>query len=164
MTSAHDLKISDRFMASTHDVLNQPPALENINLFTSDTALQEAVSREGARWASESLARFGQMAGQASYLELGQLANEHKPALDTHDRFGHRIDLVKFHPAYHKLMETAIQHGLHASPWTDPKAGAHVARTAMSYMQTQVEAAHGCPITMTFAAVPSLRLQPDLAA
>jgi putative acyl-CoA dehydrogenase len=84
--------------------------------------------------------------------------------LDTHDRFGNRVDLVRFHPAYHTLMKTAIENGLHASPWTDPRPGAHVARAARTYLQTQVEAGHGCPITMTFAAVPSLRTTPSLAA
>jgi putative acyl-CoA dehydrogenase len=92
------------------------------------------------------------------------LANKFKPELDTHDRFGRRIDLVRFHPAYHQLMKTSIEHGLHASPWTAPQAGAHVVRAAKTYLHTQVEAGHGCPITMTFAAVPTLRLQPELAA
>jgi putative acyl-CoA dehydrogenase len=98
------------------------------------------------------------------YLDLGIQANRHPPELDTHDRFGNRVDLVRFHPAYHTLMKTAIENGLHASPWTDPRPGAHVARAARTYLQTQVEAGHGCPITMTFAAVPSLRTTPSLAA
>jgi putative acyl-CoA dehydrogenase len=92
------------------------------------------------------------------------LANKHLPEFEPSDRFGHRIDLVRFHPAYHALMRTAISEGLHASPWTEPGPGAHVARAARYYLHSQVEAGHGCPITMTFAAIPSLRLQPDLAS
>ena len=106
---------------------------------------------------------FGALTGSADYLELGVQANRFGPELETHDRFGNRIDLVKFHPAYHTLMKTAIERGLHSSPWTDPKPGAHVARAAGSYLHGQVDAGHGCPVTMTFAAVPSLRLTPTLA-
>ena len=86
------------------------------------------------------------------------------PTEHTHDRYGRRVDLVRFHPAYHELMRAAIEEGLHSSPWTEPREGAHVARAARFYMQSQVEAGHGCPITMTFAAVPCLKLQPDLGA
>ncbi len=154
----------DKYWAATHDVINQPAALADYNLFAADPALREAVLREGATWADEELTRFGAMAGAAEYLELGDLANKHQPELDTHDRYGRRIDLVRFHPAYHRLMETAINQGLHSSPWSDPRPGAHVARAAKSYMHAQVEAGHGCPITMTFAVVPTLKLQPDLAA
>jgi putative acyl-CoA dehydrogenase len=148
---------------STHEVLNQPFALADYNLFTGDAALSEGVAREGAAWARADLAAFGAMAGTADYLELGALANRHPPEFDTHDRYGRRVDLVRFHPAYHELMKQAVAAGLHASPWSEPREGAHVARAARFYMQSQVEAGHGCPITMTFAATPSLRLQPELA-
>jgi putative acyl-CoA dehydrogenase len=154
----------DHFGASTHEVLNQPFELADYNLFASDAALMEAVAREGAAWAAADLTRFGERLGAADYLELGSLANRHQPEFDTHDRYGRRVDLVRFHPAYHALMRTAIEEGLHASPWTDPRPGAHVARAARTYMHSQVEAGHGCPITMTFAATPCLQLQPDLAA
>ncbi len=153
-----------RFLAETHEVLNQPSNLENYNLFQSDIALQEVIQREGAGWSVPELTKFGEKVGQSQYIELGFLANENKPALYTHDNHGHRIDLVKFHPAYHRLMQTAIENGLHASPWTGPRKGAHVARAAKCYMHSQIEAAHGCPITMTFAAIPSLRNQPEVAA
>jgi putative acyl-CoA dehydrogenase len=121
------------------------------------------VRREGAAWAHDDLAAFGGLTGSADYLALGVLANRFAPELETHDRFGKRVDLVTFHPAYHALMKTSIEHGMHSSPWTDPRPGAHVARAARTYMHTQVEAGHGCPITMTFAAVPSLRTTPALA-
>ena len=107
--------------------------------------------------------RSARKLGAAETLELGALANRNPPELDTHDRYGRRVDLVRFHPAYHALMRGAIEMGLHASPWTDPRPGAHVARAARYYMQAQVEAGHGCPITMTFAATPCLRLAARLA-
>ena len=152
------------YLADTHAVSNLSNELCNYNMYTQDTALVESVRREGGQSAEAGLAEFGALTGSADYLELGALANKFQPEFDTHDRFGNRIDLVKFHPAYHQLMKTSIEHGLHASPWTAPGPGAHVARAARTYMHTQVEAGHGCPITMTFAAVPSLRLQPELSS
>lgn len=160
---ADDQSGYDRFLAVTHEVTNQPPALENYNLYEQDRALREAVAREGATWAEGELTEYGRVTGQADTIELGFLANENKPTFHTHDRFGHRQDLVKFHPAYHQLMDMALSNGLHSSPWTDPGAGAHVARAAKYYMHSQVEAAHCCPVTMTFAAMPSIQLQPELA-
>jgi putative acyl-CoA dehydrogenase len=154
----------DPYGAVTHEVFNQPVELAEYNLYDSDTALKEAVQREGASWASDALGAFGARAGSAEFLELGTLANKNPPELDTHDRYGRRVDLVRFHPSYHALMKASIEDGLHSSPWTDPGEGAHVARAARSYMQTEVEAGHGCPITMTFAATPCLTLQGDLAA
>ena len=133
------------------------------NLYDSDAALKEAVKREGAGWAAIGLEAFGARAGSSEFLELGVLANRNPPELDTHDRYGRRIDLIRYHPSYHALMKASIEDGLHSSPWTDPGEGAHVARAARSYMHTEVEAGHGCPITMTFAATPCLKLQPDLA-
>ncbi|HOS85918.1 MAG TPA: acyl-CoA dehydrogenase family protein, partial [Burkholderiaceae bacterium] len=152
------------YLADTHQVTNVSRELVDYNMFAQDAALVDAVQREGAAWAQDSLSTFGALTGSAEYLDLGIQANRHPPELDTHDRFGNRVDLVRFHPAYHTLMKTAIENGLHASPWTDPRPGAHVARAARTYLQTQVEAGHGCPITMTFAAVPSLRTTPSLAA
>jgi putative acyl-CoA dehydrogenase len=148
---------------STHEVVNQPQALVDYNLLETDAPLRERL-REAAPWALGDLARFGEKAGRADYLELGALANRHLPEFDTHDRYGRRVDLVRFHPAYHELMRAAVAEGLAASPWDEPRPGAHVARAAKFYMQTQVEAGHLCPITMTFAATPSLRLAPTLAA
>lgn len=155
---------SQTYLADTHVVENVSRELGDINLYRQDTALAEAVRREGAAAQVADIDAFGALCGAADYLQQGTLANRHPPEFDTHDRFGHRVDLVSYHPAYHRLMQTAIAHGLHASPWTAPGPGAHVARAAKSYLHTQVEAGHGCPVTMTFAAVPSLRLQPELAA
>ena len=149
--------------ADTHEVTNVGHELVDYDMYRQDAALVDAVQREGAGWADAALGTFGRLAGSADYLELGVQANQNPPVLDTHDRFGRRVDLVKFHPAYHQLMRSAIEHGIHAAPWAEPRDGAHVARAAHFYLQTQVEAGHGCPITMTFAAVPALQTTPALA-
>ncbi len=148
----------------THEVFNQVPPLEGYDLFAADRALGEAVDREGAGWARPELTALGTLAGSAGAQELGRLANEHRPELHTHDRFGHRVDVVEYHPAYHDLMSTSIAHGLHAGPWADPRPGAHVARAAKVIVWYQVDAGHVCPISMTYAVVPALHHQPDVAA
>ncbi len=162
--NAPDTFAKHAYLADTHEVINVSRELADYNMYTQDQGLVEAVRREGAAWAHEDLAAFGRLTGSAEYLDLGAQANRFGPELETHDRFGNRVDLVRFHPAYHQFMKTAIEHGLHSSPWADPKPGAHVARAAHVYLQTQAEAGHGCPIAMTFAAVPSLRSTPALAA
>jgi putative acyl-CoA dehydrogenase len=145
------------------DALNQPPPLEGYDLFRENRPLAEALEREGAGWAVESASTFGRfLSGEP--LEWGRLANENPPRLRTHDRFGNRIDEVEFHPAWHSLLKTSVEHGLHAVSWREPRAGAQVARATLFYLMAQVEAGHGCPISMTHAAVPTLRTQPDLAA
>jgi len=167
MNALNDLEAlsqAQRYLASTHEVINVSTELEDYNLYDTDEALCEAVRREGAASAEAGLSAFGARIGTTDYLELGVLANRNPPELDTHDRFGHRVDLVRFHPAYHALMTTAIEEGIHCAPWAEPRRGAHAERAARSYLHSQVEAGHGCPITMTFAAVPTLRLQPELAA
>ncbi|MDO8863519.1 acyl-CoA dehydrogenase family protein [Haliea sp. E1-2-M8] len=153
-----------RFLAETHAVENVSRELADYNLYAEDRALRDAVQREGAAWAEADLQAFGSKVGAADYLQLGFAANRYPPEFDTHDRFGNRVDLVSYHPAYHSLMDTALSHGLHSSPWTDPRPGAHVARAAHSYLHGQVEAGHGCPITMTFACIPSIRSTPAIAA
>ncbi|SFC28503.1 putative acyl-CoA dehydrogenase [Marinospirillum celere] len=152
------------FLATTHQVENQPPLLVNYNPYLQDQALQEGVRREGASWAEEDLTHFGAFTGQEAIIQLGFEANAHKPTFESHDRRGERVDLVRFHPAYHRLMQIAVQEGLHAAPWSDPKPGAQVARAAKYYLHTQVEAAHGCPITMSFAALPTLLKQENVTA
>jgi putative acyl-CoA dehydrogenase len=149
---------------ATHEVLNQPPPLQDYDVVGRDTALVEAVKREGAAWALADLAHLGAEAGSAELIEAGFEANRNEPELHTHDRFGHRSDTVSYHPAYHHLMERAVAHGLHAAPWADERPGAHVARAAGFYAWMQAEAGHGCPISMTYSVVPALRNQPELAA
>tara|TARA_R110002012_G_scaffold79518_1_gene202288 strand:- start:332 stop:2005 length:1674 start_codon:yes stop_codon:yes gene_type:complete len=158
----HRYPLADKLHASTHHVENQPPPLENYNSYTADRVLQEGVKRESGSDDDASLKLFGQWAGSSEAIALGIEANRHSPQLVTHDRQGHRVDLIEFHPAYHQLMQTSVEHGLHASPWRNPQPGAHVQRAANYFLQTQVEAGHGCPITMTFAALPALRHQPSL--
>ncbi len=149
---------------STQDVTNQPPPLVNYNLFESDLPLRESLEREGAWWAHHMVHELGQLAGTEEAIAWGFQANSNPPQLHTHDRFGHRIDEVEFHPAWHRLMEVAIGHGLHALPWREPRPGAHAARAAAFYVWSQVEGGHGCPVSMTYASIPALRKQPELAA
>ncbi len=148
----------------THEVFNQAPPFEGVDLYSSNTALLEAVQREGAAWIDEQARELGAFAGSAEAIELGRLANENPPILRTHDRFGNRIDEVDYHPAYHRFMATSISHGLHCIPWTAERPGAHAARAAAFMTISQAEGGHGCPISMTCAAVPTLRSQPELAA
>jgi putative acyl-CoA dehydrogenase len=147
----------------THEVANQPPPLEGRNLFDDNLALVEALTREGAGWALGRAREVGAAWGGAP-LRWGFEANEHPPRLRTFDRYGHRIDEVEFHRAWHDLMDLAVRHELHSLPWTSAEPAAHVARTAMYLTATQAEGGFACPITMTFAAVPALRAQPELAA
>lgn len=163
-SSTPSYPLAERCLAQTHDVENQPTTLQDYNLYDTDQALIEGIEREGGGWGQTKLQQFGAEIGKADYLALGQLANTHQPELQTHSRQGERIDQVNFHPAYHQLMQTSIEQGLHSLPWTQDRRGSHVVRTALCYLHSQVEAAHGCPITMTFAAIPTLRQQPDLAS
>jgi putative acyl-CoA dehydrogenase len=141
---------------------NQPPPLAGHDLYAQNRPLTEFVRRE-APWAEERVRAFGRVLGGAP-LEWGRLANEHLPILRTHDRYGNRIDEVEFHPAWHDLLRLSVGHGLHALPWREPREGAHVARAALMLLAMQVEAGHGCPLSMTYSAIPALRRQPDLAA
>jgi putative acyl-CoA dehydrogenase len=148
---------------TTHEVFNQPPPLVDYNLFTGDRALQEAVQREGAAWAAERLAGFGQALGRAETIDWGFQANRNPPVLQGFDRYGRRRDTIEFHPAWHSLMALAVAEGVHTGPWAEPRPGAHVARAAQVYLQCQVEAGVQCPITMTYGVVPALRRQNELA-
>jgi putative acyl-CoA dehydrogenase len=148
----------------THQVSNMAPALANYNLFTVDRALGEAVSREGAGWAVPELAAFGERLGREETIELGFLANRNPPVCYTHDRVGRRRDEVEYHPAWHALLGLSVEHGLHASPWSAPREGAHVARAAGVFLLGQIEAGVMCPTTMTYASMPALRRQPEVAA
>ncbi|TMB88369.1 MAG: isovaleryl-CoA dehydrogenase [Chloroflexi bacterium] len=143
---------------------NQPPPLVDYNLFEADATLREALEREGAGWAHDWVSELGRLAGTEEAIAWGFQANSNPPQLHTHDRFGNRLDEVEFHPAWHRLMEVAIGHGLHALPWREPRAGAHAARAAGFYVWSQVEGGHGCPVSMTYAAVAALRTQPELAS
>ena len=145
------------------EVQNQPPALEPYNLFASDTVLRDAVRREGASWAESELAALGATLGKPETIQQGYDANRFTPQLRTLDRYGHRLDEVEFHPAWHDLLELALRSGLHSSPWADPKPGAHVARAAGTYMLGQIESGVYCPVAMTYGSVPTLRNAPAIA-
>ncbi len=148
---------------STHEVINQVPPLAGHDV-AADQALLTALAGYEADWVLPELHGLGRLAGSAETAELARLANVHSPVLRTHDRYGHRIDEVEFHPAWHQLMNTAVTHGLHATPWASGKPGTHVARAAKFYVWTQAEAGHGCPVSMTYSVVPALRHAPELAA
>jgi len=151
-------------MDRREDVLNQPPPLLDYNVFTSDAALVEAFAREAPGQAPRQLVELGSLAGGQDAQTWGRLANEYPPRLRAYDRFGRRIDEVEFHPAYHELMRAGMEYGLHAAPWAGAEANAHLLRAVKFYVWAQVEAGHGCPLSMTYAAVPALRAQPLLAA
>ncbi|MEV7212559.1 isovaleryl-CoA dehydrogenase [Kitasatospora cineracea] len=150
-------------MATTHEVTNQVPDPYGHDV-AADPTLLAALHRAGADWAADELHALGRLAGSEQAADWARLANDHPPVLRTHDRYGHRIDEVEFHPYWHELMRTAVEHGLHAAPWRDDRPGAHTARAAKFYVWGQVEAGHTCPVSMTYAAVPALRTTPDLAA
>jgi len=158
----------------THAVHNQPPPLDGFDPLACDPALASALERygvpggeplAGSGAAPSSVASVAALAGSGEAREHGRLANENPPRLRTHDRYGHRVDEVEFHPSWHWLLERAVGFGLHGAPWA-PDAGpsAHARRAAAFYLWSQVEAGHGCPVSMTYAAVPALRGAPELAA
>src|SRR5579859_4365016 len=152
---------------------NQVPPLTGYNLFLSDGTLMQAVEREGAGWAREQIIELGRLLGTEEAQRWGFEANENKPVLHTHDRFGNRRDEVVFHPSWHNLMRTSVANRLHSLPWQSDgtpgagsigRPGAHVARAALMMLTSQNEAGHTCPISMTFSAVAALRAEPELAA
>jgi len=148
----------------THEVLNQVPPLVGYNLFRSDPILREAIEREGAPWIEDRANQLGQILGGEEAIQWGFDANNNLPVLMTHDARGQRIDEVRFHPAWHALMGLAVEYGVHNLPWAAPRSGAHVARAAMMYLVGQNEPGHSCPISMTYACIPSLRRQSEVAA
>ncbi|MBO9663356.1 acyl-CoA dehydrogenase family protein [Dokdonella sp.] len=145
----------------THRVDNQPPEFAPRDLWADDVALRDAVQREGASAYAERIAAYGALAGSELYA-LSFDAHRDKPRLGTHDRFGHRIDVVEFHPNYHRILQAAVEHGVAGLSWAEAAPGAHVARAALSYLHHQVEPGTSCPLTMTHAAAPVLRHAPHL--
>ena len=148
----------------THEVFNQAPPLEDYNPFDADRPLSEALRREGAEWAEDRARELGAICGSRQTIRWGFEANERKPELRTHDRYGNRIDEVEFDTSWHELMRIGVGNGLHAMPWREPGPGAHVARAATFMLLMQAESGVGCPISMTYSAIPALRQQPELAA
>jgi putative acyl-CoA dehydrogenase len=151
-------------VSATHTVTNQPRPLVDYDVYAEDAALVDSVRRHGGDASDEQLSELGRRAGSEQAQEWSRAADANPPALRTHDRYGHRIDEVEFHPAWHELMRVAVEHGLQAAPWSSAVPAAHVARAAGMLVWGQVEAGHICPVSMTYAAVPALRVDPELAA
>lgn len=149
--------------AAIRTVTNQAPPLVGHNVVTADLALTEAVVRHASPEVVDDLVGLGAEAGSAEAREHGRLANEHHPRLTPYDRYGNRVDEVEFHPSWHWLMERAVGHGLAAAPWEDDAPHAHVRRAAGFMAWSHTEPGHGCPISMTYAAVPALRADDALA-
>jgi putative acyl-CoA dehydrogenase len=166
MTSLAPASLSDEHTSgyATHDVLNQPGALAGYNAYAADQPLNAAMRTFGADWADQRLQRTGALVGSERIQLLARQANRHPPELRTHDRFGHRVDIVEFHPAYHELMALIYEGETHSFAWANPRAGAHVARAGLSYLWNQGENGICCPILMSFGAVAALRHDPDLLA
>jgi putative acyl-CoA dehydrogenase len=148
----------------THDVVNQAPPRVDVDEAAADVALLEAVARHEAAWALDELHEIGTLVGSASFQQDAVLANTVTPVLRAVDRWGNRVDEVDYHPAYHRIIGAAVAHGAHTSAWAQPRPGANVARAAAFLLFAQVEPGHACPVSMTHAAVPTLALQPDVAA
>jgi putative acyl-CoA dehydrogenase len=149
-------------MPDTHVVTNQVPSLTNGNP-AAVPVLVEALIREGGQWGMDEVNDIGALSSSTQAQRWGELADRNRPILHTHDRYGYRVDEVEYDPAYHELMRAAITHGLHAAPWADDRPGAHVVRAA-KMSAWNCEPGHVCPISMTYAVVPALRLNPELAA
>ena len=148
---------------NTHEVNNQPFTLANYNAWLTDIALMEAVAREGAGWAKDHLIEFGARTG-GDMMASGFLANENPPKLRAFDSYGRRLDEVEFHPAYHELMTAGVKYGMNNFAWrNENRESAHVARAAVMYLGSQPEAGFGCPMSMSYAAIPALRHTPQIA-
>ncbi|MBC9915354.1 acyl-CoA dehydrogenase family protein [Chitinophaga varians] len=142
---------------------NQVPVLENYNTFTTHPVLQTTLRAYGGGWAAPLATELGQLMGSHEFQEAGTLANTYLPVLHTHDRFGNRLDTVTYHPAYHQMMTAAIRHQVHSIAWTTKERGGYLAHSVLSYLKQQIDEGSSCPLTMTFAVVPSLQIAPDIA-
>ncbi|KAF0967983.1 MULTISPECIES: acyl-CoA dehydrogenase family protein [Gordonia] len=148
----------------THEVFNQSAPRVDVNEYELDTVLTEAVARHDGAWGDAELREIGALVGSESFKHDAHLANTVTPVLRTFDRWGHRIDEVEYHPAYHRIISASIAHGAHTRCWADPQPGSHVVRAAAFMLFGQIEPGHACPVSMTHAVIPSLELQPDVAA
>jgi putative acyl-CoA dehydrogenase len=146
---------------ATHEVINQSTPFVDVNLFESDRALRDALRFNLPTFDAKALSALGAQAGSAETVAHARLANVHTPELHTHDRFGHRVDQVEFHPSYHALLGGALRHGLHGTPWSRG-AGAHIERAAGFILWTQAEPSVLCPVSMSYAVTPALRANASL--
>jgi len=148
---------------TTHEVLNQAPPMAGRNVFTDNAPLRDALGWSGADWIAGHAEKLGSTVGSALWTKRAEDANRNLPVLRTHDRYGHRADEVDFHPAWHEWMGLSIRNGIHSLPWQGSARGAHAARAALFMLTSQIEPGHGCPISMTYASIPTLRANPALA-
>jgi len=144
-------------------VLNQSVPFEDVDLVAGDAPLREALQREGAEWAIEQVREAGLVAASAQAQAHSRRAERNEPRLITHDRFGHRVDHVELDPSWHWLLDGAVERGISSLPWADPRPGAHVARAALEFVWTHANAGVMCPVSMTYSAVPALRVDPEIA-
>jgi putative acyl-CoA dehydrogenase len=148
----------------THEVRNQPPPFEGLNAFESDPALREALEREGGGWGIDRVRDFGAVVASPEALEHSRRAQHNVPVLHTHDRYGHRIDRIEYDPSMHWMLRLGVERELNSLPWRDPRPGAHVVRAAMFHMFNQLDTGPCCPMSINYAAVPTMRQDPALAA
>jgi putative acyl-CoA dehydrogenase len=152
-------------MGDTHVVVNQPPPLVDYDMASADPVLRDALEREGAGWSLDQIDGFGRRVSSAEVYDWGFQANRNPPVLHTHDAYGNRADRVEFHPSWHSLLDLAVSNGLHSLRWErEPGDGGYPARAALTFLASQVEAGHFCPISMSTSVVPTLRQQPEVAA
>jgi hypothetical protein len=144
---------------ATDDVLNQPEIFQGYNAYFQDRPLVEAVRTFNADWADDHLQHAGALIGSEKIQQLARQANRHLPELCTHDRFGHRLDVVEFHPAYHELMQLIYGCGTHSFAWTHAQQGGHVARGVLSYLWNQGEIARRIVEMMALALQASLLIR-----
>jgi putative acyl-CoA dehydrogenase len=155
---------SSTHRVATHEVLNQPPPLVDYNAFDADPALSEAVAREGGAWGVERVRELGAIVASGEALDHARRAQRNIPVLHTHDRFGHRIDHVEYDPSMHWMLRVGVERGLNSLPWRDPRPGAHVVRAGMFHLFNQLDTGPCCPMSINYAAVPTMRQDRELAA
>ncbi len=150
-----------RHTLPTHEVVNQPPTRGDSDLWGTDPVLRNLLRSFGGR--ADPVSAYGDILGLAETRELGREANRHPPELVPFDQGGRRIDEVRFHPAYHQMMQISQTAGYAALAW-DGQPGGHTTHAAMVYLASQVEPGHCCPLTMTYAAIPAIEADAHLAS
>ena len=148
----------------THEVTNQPPPLEGHNAFDADPALREALEREGGAWGVDRARDLGALVASSEAQEHSRRAERNLPRLISHDRYGNRVDRVDYDPSWHWMMRAGIERALASLPWRETRPGTHVVRGALFYLFGGLSPSPCCPISVNYAAVPTLRQEPRLAA
>ena len=149
--------------AATHEVLNQPPPLVDYNAFDADPALVEALVREGGEWGLERVRDFGAVVASGEALAHAKRAQRNIPLLKTHDRYGNRVDEIDYDPSMHWMLRMGVEREVNSLPWREPRAGAHVVRAGMFHLFNQLDTGPCCPMSINYAAVPTMRQDETLA-